>query len=140
MTEPERPQHVFAWLEAVQRRLAGQLDPLLDDVARELGPRRLRLLQLVPPGGMRQTDLAARASVTKQALGEAVDALVRLGVVERRQDPEDGRASLVVLTRAGERVNADFEGALTQAEQALIAEIGEQDYATFLDVLRRLGA
>lgn len=139
MTEPELPQHVFAWLEAVQRRLSRQLDPLLEDVARELGPRRLRLLQLVPPGGMRQTDLAARASVTKQALGEAVDALVRLGVVERLQDPADGRASLVVLTRSGARVNAGFERSLAKAEQALVAEIGAKDYATFLDVLRRLG-
>lgn len=52
-------------------------------------------------GGARLTDLAARAAMTKQAMGQLVDDLERLGYVERIPDPVDGRAKIVRLTAAG---------------------------------------
>src|SRR2546430_13380949 len=42
--------------------------------------------------GMRLTDLARFAGMTKQSVGEMVDDLVERGYVERVPDPEDGRA------------------------------------------------
>ena len=51
--------------------------------------------------GIRLTELAARASMTPQAMGELVDDLQRLGYVERVPDPSDGRAKLIVLTDHG---------------------------------------
>jgi DNA-binding MarR family transcriptional regulator len=52
-------------------------------------------------GGIRLTDLASRASMTPQAMGELVDDLQRMGYVERIPDPTDGRAKLIVLTDLG---------------------------------------
>jgi DNA-binding MarR family transcriptional regulator len=57
--------------------------------------------------GMRLTDLAERAGMTKQAVGEAVSDLQRLGYAERVGDPSDGRAKIIRLTdrgRAAQRV------------------------------------
>jgi DNA-binding MarR family transcriptional regulator len=51
--------------------------------------------------GIRLTELAARASMTPQAMGELVDDLQQLGYVERIPDPSDGRAKLIVLTDRG---------------------------------------
>jgi DNA-binding MarR family transcriptional regulator len=51
--------------------------------------------------GIRLTELAARASMTPQAMGELVDDLQQLGYVERIPDPSDGRAKLIVLTERG---------------------------------------
>jgi DNA-binding MarR family transcriptional regulator len=51
--------------------------------------------------GSRLTDLAAQARMTLAAMSELVDDLQRLGVVERRPDPSDGRAKLICLTEAG---------------------------------------
>ncbi|MFL5833390.1 MAG: MarR family winged helix-turn-helix transcriptional regulator [Solirubrobacterales bacterium] len=53
--------------------------------------------------GMRLTEIAERANVTKQSAGEIVDELVDRGYVERAPDPLDGRAKLVCLTTRGER-------------------------------------
>lgn len=50
--------------------------------------------------GSRSTDLAERAGIGKAAMGELVDELEQLGYVERRPDPEDRRAKLVVPTAA----------------------------------------
>jgi DNA-binding MarR family transcriptional regulator len=52
-------------------------------------------------GGTRLTELARRATITPQAMGELVDDLERLGYVSRRPDPGDRRAKLIALTPRG---------------------------------------
>lgn len=51
--------------------------------------------------GSRPGELARRANMTPQAMGELVDDLERRGYVIRRPDPTDRRAKLVVLTPRG---------------------------------------
>jgi DNA-binding MarR family transcriptional regulator len=75
--------------------------------------------------GTRLTDLAARADMTHQSMGELIDTLEQRGYVERRPDPADGRARLVCLTSKGQQMArialreiADIEAAWTQAWQA----------------------
>jgi DNA-binding MarR family transcriptional regulator len=70
----------------------------------------------IVPDGMRLTELAELAGMTKQAVGEAVSDLERLGYAERAADPRDGRAKIIRLTerggaaqRAGFRIIADIE-------------------------------
>ena len=46
--------------------------------------------------GTRATILAERAGIGKAAMGELIDELEGLGYVERRPDPQDRRAKLVV--------------------------------------------
>src|SRR5215211_6405715 len=54
-----------------------------------------------PPGGTRVTDLAERAQVTKQSMGELVAYLEERGCVQRVPDPSDRRAKLVRFTERG---------------------------------------
>lgn len=56
------------------------------------------------PEGTRLTDLAARADMTHQSMGELIDTLEHRGYVERRPDPGDGRARLVCLTAKGRQM------------------------------------
>jgi len=51
--------------------------------------------------GTRLTELALRANVTPQAMGQLVDDLERMGYVRRTPDPTDRRAKLIVLTDEG---------------------------------------
>lgn len=51
--------------------------------------------------GMRLTELASRARITKQAMAELVDKAEALGFVARQPDPDDGRAKIVLFTPAG---------------------------------------
>lgn len=60
-----------------------------------------RLLQRLDPAGMRLTDLAEAAGVTKQTAGALVDQLARSGYVTRQPDPTDARARLVTLSDKG---------------------------------------
>ena len=51
--------------------------------------------------GMRLTELASLAGLTKQSVGEIVDDLTGLGYLERYPDPTDKRAKLIRLTAKG---------------------------------------
>jgi DNA-binding MarR family transcriptional regulator len=75
----------------------------------------------IEPAGMRLTELAERAGMTKQAVGEAVSDLERLGYAERVADPSDGRAKIIRLTdegsaaqRAGFAIIAELEAEWTE--------------------------
>jgi DNA-binding MarR family transcriptional regulator len=51
--------------------------------------------------GLRLTDIAELANMTKQSVGEIVDDLVERGYVERVPDPADRRAKLICFTDRG---------------------------------------
>ena len=101
LPDHDLPDHVLRWLEATERRIARELEPRLGAAERSLWPRRLRVLQLVPTAGIRQSELARRALVTKQALGALVDTLETDGFLERSPDPDDRRASRLAVTPDG---------------------------------------
>ena len=57
-----------------------------------------RIAQRLSPNGIRVTDIAEQAQVTKQTAGAMVDELERAGYVTRVPDPTDARARLVLLS------------------------------------------
>jgi DNA-binding MarR family transcriptional regulator len=92
--------------------------------------------------GSRLTELAARARMTLPAMSELVDDLQRLGIVERRPDPTDGRAKLICLTdagwaamRLGRQAIADIEASYAEI---LGRERFEQTVRALDDLLREL--
>jgi DNA-binding MarR family transcriptional regulator len=75
-------------------------------------------------GGTITTELARRAGMTKQAMGEIVDQCEQLGLVQRVKDKRDARAKVVHFTKAGLEWLEAFRVALTQAEQEMRDELG----------------
>ena len=59
------------------------------------------LLPHIDLDGTRATEIARRAGVSKQAVGQIVDELVAMKMLRRDRDPLDGRAQLVRFTDAG---------------------------------------
>ena len=64
-------------------------------------PSHSAVFAQISPEGSRLTELARGANMSPQAMGELVDELEELGYVERRPDPTDRRAKLIVLTPRG---------------------------------------
>jgi DNA-binding MarR family transcriptional regulator len=60
-----------------------------------------KVFPFIPRAGIQVSALAVKAGVRKQTMAQAVDGLERAGYVERRPDPNDGRARLVFLTERG---------------------------------------
>ena len=89
-------------------------------------------------GGVRLTALADRSGLTKQAVGEAVADLERLGYVERVPDPSDGRAKIIRLTERGGQAAAAAEEIFADIERRFAAEVGDERFEEFRDTLRRI--
>jgi DNA-binding MarR family transcriptional regulator len=83
--------------------------------------------------GTRLTELAEAMGITKQAVGQLVEDLERMGVVHREPDPLDGRAKRVKVTRQG---RAAFQHG-QQTLRALEAEVARKLGRAEVDALRR---
>jgi DNA-binding MarR family transcriptional regulator len=94
--------------------------------------------------GSRLTDLAAQARMTLPAMSELVDDLQRLGVVERRPDPSDGRAKLICLTDVGWEAMRTGRQAIAEIEAEYAELVGRAPFdaaaETLDELLRALGA
>ena len=89
-------------------------------------------------GGTRLTELARRANVTPQAMGELVDDLERMGYVTRRPDPEDRRAKRIVLTAKGVAcVHAAWE-TIARIERDLERLLAPRGLTQLRDALNRI--
>jgi DNA-binding MarR family transcriptional regulator len=98
-----------------------------------------------PENGSRLTDLADRATMTKQSVGEVVSDLEKRGYVERIPDPEDGRAKIIRLTDKGRGVYLTGWQLNDELEQEWAARFGQDHVAALREALelvhaRRFGA
>ncbi len=85
-------------------RIGTLLKSLAWEDAEELGvnPTQAQILvRLAARGPSRVSDLAAELGVSQPTLSDAAAALLRKGLLERRPDPEDGRAARLHLTGPG---------------------------------------
>ena len=90
--------------------------------------------------GTRLTELARRASMSKQAMGELVDQCTALGLVDRIPDPSDRRARIVRFTPAGRVWLNAFRDAVDIAEREMRSELGKATVDTILKGLAAYGA
>ncbi|WP_427884992.1 MarR family winged helix-turn-helix transcriptional regulator [Kribbella sp. GL6] len=88
--------------------------------------------------GARAADMAARAGITRQSMGEVIRDMVALDLLEMKADPADGRAKIVTYTEHGLDVSWDGFEYLADLEERFEQEFGEQEYAVVRDVLDRL--
>lgn len=84
----------------------------------------INLTRNLDQAGTITTELARRANMTKQAMGEIVEQCEQMGMVERIRDTRDARAKIVRFTEAGLEWLEAFREAVERAEQEMRDEIG----------------
>jgi DNA-binding MarR family transcriptional regulator len=127
--------------------LLGQLKELgMDELHRRLHeqgypdirPGHGCVFRFIDDEGTRLTELAERSGYTKQAVGEVVADLERLGYVERVPDPADRRAKTIVLTRRGREALAAGRRIFVDIEQRWTEEFGEERIAQLRETAEML--
>jgi DNA-binding MarR family transcriptional regulator len=88
--------------------------------------------------GNRATDMADRAGITRQSMGEVIREMVDLGILEMRPDPDDRRAKLVTYTKAGLVHARDGYQHIIDLEKRFAEEFGQDEYELVRKVLERL--
>jgi DNA-binding MarR family transcriptional regulator len=140
MTEPSRELPTPILLRLVyfllsERIFQGIVDAGFTDLRPAYG-NAMESLSL--EDGLRLTDLAKRAGMTAQSMGELVDDLERKGYLERREDPADRRAKRIYLTPKG-KANAEAGRIATQAVEVTLRRLlGALPYDQLRESLSRI--
>lgn len=88
-----------------------------------LRPSHYRVMALIPAEGLKLSELARRADITKPGIGQFIAHLQREGYVVLDRNPADNRSKIVTLTASGV--------AAADLSRQLIAET-EEHWATIL--------
>lgn len=124
---------------AVRRFEARVLELMRDSGHTETRIAQVNLTRNLDVEGTRLTELARRASMSKQAMGELVDQCTALGLVTRAVDPNDGRARIITFTPAGLAWLEAFRAAVDIAEREMGAELGREAMEVILRSLAAYG-
>jgi len=99
-------------------------------------PRAQSMVMIALAEGLRrQTDLAERLGVSKQAVQQALKELVAKDLVRVLPDPHNGRQRIVEFTARGERMRDVAREGLRDLEALLTRRIGARRLAALYDAL-----
>jgi DNA-binding MarR family transcriptional regulator len=101
---------------------------------------QLILRQIAHHGPMRTGAIAECMQSDPSTISRQVAAMVKDGLLERRADPEDGRASILALTDKADAVIAEHERLRHTHFEDLLADWTERDLSRFATLLRRFAA
>jgi DNA-binding MarR family transcriptional regulator len=145
MSAEALPQPDVRWRETHLGRLLGHASRRFDDrvlhlmahdvdvplalsnlAARaQIGAAHIHITRHLALEGSRLTELAERAGMTKQAMGDLVNQCEAWGLVVREADPHDARARRVRFTPTGLAWLGAFRKAVAQAEAEFRVEVGD---------------
>ncbi|WP_137724997.1 MarR family winged helix-turn-helix transcriptional regulator [Prescottella subtropica] len=116
------------------RERARAINPKLD-------PACYPLLTILARGdAVPMSELVTDLAVEKSTLTRQIDAVVRLGLVERRPDPHDARARLVALTEPGRTQLTALRESTIAGWRERLSRWDPADVRQLTELLRRLAA
>ncbi len=136
-----RPEHtpLIALVDRLDREL--QADMVRSAHAAgypEVKPSHNAVFGTLPSAGARTADMAARAGITRQSMGEVVRDMVDLGIVEMAPDPDDRRAKIVTFTAYGLGLARAGRQHIVDLEARFADELGADRYGAARDVIERV--
>ncbi len=120
------------------RAMDDQVIGAMRDAGFDVTAAQGRIAQRISPGGIRLTELAEQAQVTKQTASLLVAALEHEGLVQRVPDPADGRARLIRFTPAGLEAAERARDVVMAVEQTWTAHLGPELAGALREALLKL--
>lgn len=141
MTDFRDPPLIAALLRVPYQAAMTHIQRRLNVDFPDLRPAHMIVLQNLdhPPEGSRLTDLAERAQITVQSMGELIDMLEQRGYVARIPDPTDRRAKLIRFTGRGWAAHDRGGEIVLELQQAWAHRLGAVRFEQLLILLRDLG-
>ena len=106
----------------------------------DIRPTHGCVFRFVQGEGLRLTEIAERAKLTKQSVGEIVDDLVERGYAARIPDPDDRRAKLICLTERGEAAQAHGRKLFAKVEKRWAERYGAERIGGLRELLEEIVA
>ena len=123
----DKTRDLRALLHVPQNDLQTQLTHRLSRLGfPSLRPGHVQLLNAIGPDGVRLAELVSALSLPKQTVGDLVDDLERMRMVERFPDPDHGVAKRVRLGPRGKVWVAEVKRVASEAEARWANRLGSR--------------
>jgi MarR family transcriptional regulator, transcriptional regulator for hemolysin len=130
----ERPGHLTIRASRLFLRLA---ETKFRDFG--LGVASFPVLNMLRTGEKRsQKELAQCAQIEQPSMAQLLSRLERDGMIKRSPDPNDGRSSLISLTRKALAILPEIDEMVDAGNDAAVAGMSEQEIKILIDLLQRL--
>jgi len=136
--EPPPPLNTISMLGRAYSLLGFQIVDGVVGAGFPQKPKHSAVFAQIDPSGSRLTELAHRANITPQAMGELVDELEDLGYLTRQPDPTDRRAKLIMLTDDGLAAIDAARRTIEDLETRITEILGASGHETLREMLTSL--
>ena len=139
-TAAELPERLLALWKYVARNAGGEFADLLDEL--ELSLAQVKTLETLIAHGTSPSvkELSASLGCSLANSSRAVDALVRRGLLERREDEADRRVKRLTITPAGRDAIARIDALRRHGLERYAATLTDDQRARLADALTGLPA
>jgi DNA-binding MarR family transcriptional regulator len=103
-----------------------------------ISPPEWTLLGQIQSGAVTPVSLASKMGIDRAAVTRIIDALERKELLTRRPHPTDGRSSLLVLTRKGERLMPKLFKASQETNRLFLQLQSPEDSEMLVTLLSRV--
>jgi DNA-binding MarR family transcriptional regulator len=136
--EPDRRMLGVLLSQPLQALLADLHQGMADAGYSDLRPAHSAVFMNLDPEGTRITDLAERASMTKQSMSELVRYLEERGYVSTSPHPSDRRAKVVRWTKKGKATEEPARRNIQRVQDKWSRLLSEGEMEELLRLLRKL--
>jgi DNA-binding MarR family transcriptional regulator len=120
----------FCWLDdGLQARLSAEGWP---NVSR---PQSMVMMNIVS-GIVRPSDIARNMGISRQAVHNTINQMVKMDMVKLTPDPDDRRHMLLSLTATGEAMRQDAQRSMDSLGDQLLERLGPERFHQLIDILR----
>jgi DNA-binding MarR family transcriptional regulator len=127
------------YITAIQRQNQNNLAQVLKPLGLSVHEWRA-LSALAEKDGQTVTQIAEATVLDRTGLGRLLEQMETAGLVERMTAPEDGRAVLIRLAPGGKRRHAAAWPRVSAHYARLLNGIGDEDFKSLMQTLRRMKA
>lgn len=125
-------------LPAIQTRVRATKPPELTAELGSVTLHQLEAVRLVQPDGLTMSRLAEALDISESAATALVDRLVRHGLIERAEDPEDRRVVRIVPSERSRELADRFVAHQRAVLEEAFVVLDDEDLATLVDLLDRV--
>lgn len=104
-----------------------------------LTPSEWRTMVILGDSGkMPATEIVERSSMDKVSVSRAVKKMYGRGLLEKSDNADDGRSSLLSLSGTGRAIYADLIPKMLAAEARMIKNLSEEEIAAFIGTMAKI--
>lgn len=119
----------FEWFdEGLQRSLSARGWPTLTR------PESMIMIHVIQEM-VRPSEIARSLGLTRQAVHRTIGQICEKGLFELHPDPNDGRGSIITLTRQGEAMRRDAQYIVGSIHQVLERRLGSKAFRELINLL-----